>query len=140
MGIFDFILDVIPLRFLQEKADMGQLITRADIARIVDNTPINWAGQDYTAEEIIDEITANKGLYVNMLTTKDIEAMKDDYLEYMQDHNSTDYTGSRVAAGKVAFDYANAKNGATYAAAMDILHKHYDYLEKHEPGKLTPNL
>jgi len=134
MTIVEFVNEVMPTN------ELSNATTINDVKRIVSNAPIDWEEQEFTQNEVTDEMWYNRGRYINVLKDAEIENMKGDFVCYMQDHNSCDFISSRKAIEKIAFRYANDDCGATYDKACELLAEHYDYLEQNEPDKLVPCL
>lgn len=54
MTIDRFIAEVVPTR------GIADAVTKADVRRIVSDTPIQWADQDFTEEEVTDYLWAGR--------------------------------------------------------------------------------
>lgn len=137
MTIEQFIDEVISTK------EISTVTTKADVQRIVANTPINWDEQEFTQEEVTDELWynwCNKARYVFVLTDAQVKEAKGDFVEYMQVHNCCTWGTMHEAIEKVAFDYANSHDGVTYVQLYEILEAYYRYLEENEPNQLVPDL
>jgi len=57
MMIEQFVNEVIPTN------EMANVVTKADVRRIVAGTPIVWADQEFTVEEVTDYLWAHRAEY-----------------------------------------------------------------------------
>ena len=57
MTLVEFVNEVMPTN------EMANVVTKADVRRIVAGTPIVWEDQEFTIEEVTDYLWAHKAEY-----------------------------------------------------------------------------
>ena len=135
MTIQEFINQVIPTNEISKET------SKSDVRRIVANTPIDWDEQEYEQDEVVEELYYNKERYIDVLSDEDVESLKGNWLEYIQDHNSCGDTDATAAAKEFGRKAANMNDeGPTYERAVGELVDYYEYLLANDPAALEPNL